>query len=303
MEAPPQVLLEGLHLIPYNDDNRLTFDQAYRRFFDKYYQVLHRIIRLQFYDPRARVHDFSTDTLVRSDSWLTPVLTRLRRSLPFGQLFDNDLHLSHWFNAERNIVQSAVEEQHLFWFLQRPSGVHWEPIQTTNLWLELELFWWNIVQVHKEHLIEQILAGHRIYYLERFITTPYQTRLHFAQLVLLQENPLVPLYSIRSGPFCNYTLHLQDAHWIISNPLDLDLIQSSNDFLYPVPRRPPLIPPATPESDVEENSWNNTPSIVSNFSLDEEQEATDNDVPSIHTISDLDLQDTSDLTDTQYLEI
>ena len=177
---------------------RIPEDERIRRaqgFFDT-----HRLRQLRTYYPEDSLVDVSKEDDV--NCWSDPpiLIKKLWDLLPFCH------HISAWdFNTfESEIlseIESACQEQFLYWALSEASNINNYPAETILLWNSDDYFWFVHVPGRRQHLIERIQGGERLRYLERFHLNYERVQIQFHELHVITEEGQPSLVSTEGIEF------------------------------------------------------------------------------------------------------
>jgi hypothetical protein len=147
-----------------------------RNFFDT-----HRLRQLRTYFPENSISDASQDLKVSCWSNPSHILTKLRDLLSFGQVtFPWDF--IDFQNRILELIYSASQEQILYWHLADAATVNNYPAETVLLWTKDDYFWFIYIPSRREFLIQQLLAGEHLRYLEKFHLNHDQASVTFQEL-------------------------------------------------------------------------------------------------------------------------
>jgi hypothetical protein len=161
-----------------SEDERIR--QA-RNFFDT-----HRLRQLRTYFPENSLSDASQDLEVSCWSDPSHILTKLRTLLPFGKVtFPWDF--IDFQDRVLDLISSASQEQLLYWHLADAATVNNYPAETVLLWTKDDYFWFIYIPSRHEFLIQQLLAGERLRYLEKFHLNHNQVSVTFQELRLITQ--------------------------------------------------------------------------------------------------------------------
>ena len=127
----------------------------------------HHERQLQTYYPEDTLIDISQDPLV--ESWTDPpfILRKLRELLPFSQVLGSQEY-DYLVDQTLPRIVEAAQEQLLYWHLSSATNIYNCPADAVLLWNSDTYLWFLQVYPDQDSLVQRILRGERIKYLERF---------------------------------------------------------------------------------------------------------------------------------------
>jgi hypothetical protein len=131
--------------------------------------------------------DASQDALL--ESWTDPpfILAKLRDQLPFSQVLGSQEYDNLVDQTLPRIADAALE-QLLYWHLADATNIHNCPADTILLWNSDSHLWFLQVFPQQDSLINRILGGERIRYLERFRLDHSEIQLSFHEIRLVTQS-------------------------------------------------------------------------------------------------------------------
>ena len=147
----------------------------------------HRERQLQLYYPREALVDASQDALI--ESWTDPpfILAKLRDQLPFSQVLGSQEY-DHLVDQTLPRIADAALEQLLYWHLADATNIHNCPADAILLWNSDSYLWFLQVFPQQDSLVNRILGGERIRYLERFRLDHNEIQLSFHEIRLVTQS-------------------------------------------------------------------------------------------------------------------
>ena len=146
----------------------------------------HRERQLQTYYPEETLVDVSQDPLV--ESWTDPpfILRKLREFLPFSQVLGSQEY-DYLVDQTLPRIVEAAQEQLLYWHLSGVTNVYNYPADAVLLWNSDTYLWFLQIYPDQDSLIQRILRGERIKYLERFRLDYSEIQLSFQEICLVTQ--------------------------------------------------------------------------------------------------------------------
>jgi len=257
----------------------------------------HQERQLQALFPSNSIVETSTDNSLLCWSENTQVVRHLRDLLPFGRIL-GPIRFSEFINNTLSLIVKASQEQLLYWHLAGTTTRNNYPEESLLLWNSDDHFWFTVIPIYENILVEQILRGERLQYLERFRLDHQEIQFAFYDLRLASQASHQNRLVTTEGREIVYKWRTQEWETTTTNP-DQRLINpriyyfppdhpSSRNQEYANPRiqvnaeelseilqeiseeglasqREEELPPSSPPSDVPNQS---TPSSRSGWDLD-----------------------------------
>ena len=165
----------------YLEPTHLEEQECSRRaqvFFD-----VHQEHFLEAHFPPETLTVISQDNAVNSWCDHPQVLIPLRTLLPFGRFLLPEAY--NFLIAEVSRITKTSQEQLLYWHLAKASTVNHHPIESLDLWNNEEPFWSSHIPPIEADLIERILQGERVRFLEHFRLSHTDISLTFQEIRLI----------------------------------------------------------------------------------------------------------------------
>ena len=202
----------------------------------------HRERQLEALFPRESIIDVIDDQSALCWSETTQVVKRLRDLLPFGRILAPS-GFEVFLNRDLSRIVDVAQEQLLYWHLAGTTTQTNYPAESLLLWNKDDYLWFITIPVYRNILINQVLQGERLRYLERFRVDYDEINLTFHELRLVStpQNQLV----ITEGRELAYRWRNNEWETILENP-DPRLID-------PVIHHLPPVQPSSPSYRTEPN--------------------------------------------------
>jgi hypothetical protein len=184
------------------------------------------------------LYDTTEDPLV--DSWTGPplILKKLHDLLPIGETLYPEF-FNNFTTCTLPEIAAAGREQLLYWHLSDATTTTNHPAESILLWNNDDAFWFLHVAPREEQLIQSILDGNRIRYIDRFRLDYTEVQISFLELRLssLEGGSGFQLVSAEGR---EYTFRWSSSVWetTLENP-DNALI---NPLIYHLPPSAPTDP-------------------------------------------------------------
>ena len=146
----------------------------------------HQERQLQALFPSSSIVNASTDTSALCWSENTEVVRHLRDLLPFGRIL-GPIQFSEFFNNTLSLIVKVSQEQLLYWHLAGTTTRNNYPEESLLRWNSDDHFWFIIVPIYENILIEQILRGEHLQYLERFRLDHNEIQIAFYDICLASQ--------------------------------------------------------------------------------------------------------------------
>jgi len=164
--------------------SRITDEERIRRAQSLF--ETHQERQLQALFPSESIVEANTDSSLLCWSENTQVVRHLRDLLPFGRIL-GPIRFSDFFNNTLALIVKASQEQLLYWHLAGTTTRNNYPEESLLLWNSDDHFWFNVVPIYENILIEQILGGEHLQYLERFRLDHNEIQFAFYDLRLASQ--------------------------------------------------------------------------------------------------------------------
>ena len=143
---------------------------------------LHQEHFLEAHFPAEVLVDISQDNTV--NSWCDhPQVLPLCTLLPFGRVLLPEAY--NFLITEVSRISKVSQEQLLYWHLAKATTVNHHPIESLDLWNNKEPFWSSHIPPIETNLIEQILQGEHVRFLEHFCLSHTNINLTFQEIQLI----------------------------------------------------------------------------------------------------------------------
>jgi hypothetical protein len=219
------------------------------RIFDAFH--IHRQEILDDFWDESELQDLRATSTIESWSDTTHLLRRLWRHLPFGRhLGPSD------YDDLVNTLSVTVEdarEQLYYWYTAGPRATQSNnhPVESVHLFSSSRYLWFEHIAPIRQQLINSILFGHRIRYLDHFRLDYELIELTFAELRL---NPIqfgtlpIPVQTPFRLVICQGRTHTYQWN---NRTWDVNLENPDTSLTDPIRFRLPPATPAEAEEDLE----------------------------------------------------
>ena len=149
----------------------------------------HRERQLQTYYPEETLVDVSQDPYVESwtDTSSPLVLRKLQELLPFSQVLGSQEY-DYLVDQTLPRIVEAAQEQLLYWHLSSVTNIYNYTADAVLLWNSDTYLWFLQVYPDQDSLIQRILGGENIRYLERFRLDYSEIQLSFLEIRLVTKS-------------------------------------------------------------------------------------------------------------------
>jgi hypothetical protein len=219
------------------------------RIFDAFH--IHRQEILDDFWDESEFQDLQATSTIESWSDATHLLRRLWRHLPFGRHLGPSDYTD--LTQTLSVVVEDAREQLYYWYTAGPRAARNNnaPVEAVHLFSKSRYLWFEHIAPIRQQIINSILFGHRIRYLDHFRLDYEQIELSFAEIRL---NPIqfgtlpVPVQAPFRLVICQGRTHTY--RWL-TRTWEISLENPDTSLTDPVRFRLPPATPAEAEEDLE----------------------------------------------------